>query len=629
MISINKRGEKFTMKQTIKKIVSLLVILCLSMSMLMLVACNQKPEGDDDGGDSSPSVQVTVDDIKFENRANYNAENIETAYMENSLYDVMYTPDTASKNMKGYLLGDVYNIVIEQAKMLIAQDPSLAQVKLDIFTFTRDTQGNWRNYNKAEVHPIMNKLLNYKVDSNEDFALTEAELKTYGNVKLFTLLRESVANTKIVYNNTTVSEGNAELTATLNKTLDSLFEALSVPMVKQTLEATVADFTKLVAGTATEQGEMFNKLYGSIKVGELAGMFTDVTTLPVEVTEMPLSNVKAWLDEVNEAGGFGVYFGNIISQFVMPMTMGDIMTGFGVKLPDNLAAYTVAEVVAELQAMVAPAQPAPTPAPTAEGEGTTDNTTETEEPQKSFLADLRAYLCGLTIPVSQDVTLQGEELVNFVEQLVGILTTKYEGATTLEQFDGMVKALNAFVTTNDTRMTQVVTALDASGMTISFDGVTMLKPSEAFTVVKDFLSQGETYQTYMNMLANTTVEQYLTANNVAVSVTGVKKVDDFVNKYKAMTLADFINNMSTFQAELTTLENSLTLNDQMILSGYGYLAENKAVKTFMATYGDMTQAEINAKMTTEQGFAEAYTEAMMTLYKNLKVKDLVPQAPVA
>lgn len=599
------------MRNIMKKAVSLLVAMCLTMSMVLLVACNKKgnegntSSSEKTGNVTSSTPTPTINDIKLENRSGYNAQALLDGYLDSTLYDVSYGQKTSSDIVKGYLVGDVYNILIDAISNQLAATPNLEKLNVDILYFSRDTKGVWRNYSKAEVHPIINKLLNYKLDGSEELSFTESELKTYGDIKLYSLYRESLSKTKVMVDGVTVSDGNKALTNMINQIFDELLAVAIVPVVSETLNATVSEMSTLLAGSREEKSAMLEKIYGGVKLGDVAVLFGK--DLSAELYDLPLTAI---VDEISLMAqmGFDAYFAPKM-EAIGQTTMGAIMSNFGIALPENLASYTLCEVLAEIEAMNHPIL---------DNEDTTNE--EIEQSATGFFVELREYVASSDICVSKDgtVILGGEEFMGYVMYAMEIISASIDPeSTTAQNIETVVAALNEFVAANDERFSAIVAAMEADGAVISIDETTTMLPSEAYVALKDFLTKGEAYQEMMYYLSDVSLEEYLELNGVSIQSIGVDKVDDFVNKYKAMSIAELMD--SGFVEEYMELQASLTLSEKAVLSGYATLMEtNNAVSAFMAKYGALTEAELAIVKEDAE-----YLEDLITLYKGITLRELL------
>ena len=290
------------MKRFTRIFVSLMLAIIMSTSLFMISACTEElPDmsgsagtsasasvsgggnsggtqpGDNSGSGNSGSVNGGGDEqpqpgeaYQAEDRAAYTMQNMESVYMNASLYDVMTASQTdagVASLLTGYRLGDLYNSAIDMMAAGAEDGGSFSPDTLKAFKFTRGlNDGKWHNAYTADVHPLLNKILDYALDGSGELGFTEAELETYSNTSILYLVKWSLNNSEIMVNGVKTDVGNAKVKELVEQILDGLVAQLG-GMAGATLNAKLSDIDKMFGGDT--QGVL--NIYGALTMNELYG----------------------------------------------------------------------------------------------------------------------------------------------------------------------------------------------------------------------------------------------------------------------------------------------------------------------------------------------------------------------
>ena len=318
------------------KLLCLLLALVMTCSMGLLTACEENPQEDvgvtsEEETASSGNEQQAEAPYTFapEDRSAYTKEGASEVYLNASLYDLIVASDgdnSVLSLLKDYRMGDFFNIAMDElaktylSSMLGSQQSTAPAA----FKFMRGDDGNWYNNYTAAVHPVLNKLLNYKVDGSEQLKLTFAELKTYENTSVLYVLKKSLTNGVIIENGVEVDKSKNTTNSLINGLLDDVADR-SGGAIGALLNAPIPDLVDIIGGDKAA----IAKVFGPLTLKEVAG--EEIPELFGDITLNDLNALAAG------ESSFVDLFGNY--------TFGELAAAFGYELPESVAGVTVADAV--------------------------------------------------------------------------------------------------------------------------------------------------------------------------------------------------------------------------------------------------------------------------------------------
>lgn len=203
-------------------IVLLAVVVCFSFA---LSACNKgNPEVTDSNSESSSSQHEELN-VAVVDRSQYNSENLLSElknyqFASNSVRFEDYVLSVTEE----YKVGDVFNMLLDN------YDNNLG-ISTDFkkgFGFSLYEDGYWRtNFDKKKAHRLINGILDLNLDGKSKIQVSQQDLDTYNNTKLYTLLgySQSVKDT--------VASINPSLDALLNTSYGEIYGFVSGDRVAQ------------------------------------------------------------------------------------------------------------------------------------------------------------------------------------------------------------------------------------------------------------------------------------------------------------------------------------------------------------------------------------------------------------
>jgi|GEM_PF-3889147 len=465
------------MKKFYKKLISLLLVAIMSVSACLLAACSETPEDNsadntsisagesnsgsqaasnsgEQGGDTSSDTPEVIPEYRLdvEDRSDYTVENIGNVYLDASVYDVVKTIKTdgaigALSLLDGFKVGDLYNSLMT---MVAAQGETGLSFDPQFFLFKRGIDGNWYNFYDANIHPVLNKLLDYDLDGKGELGLTLAQLETYEDTTLLYLFKWSLTNSKVVIDGKEYDKGSDSVNRLIERMIDGIYKNAKDTVIGATLSATVANVAKMIQG----EKDGFVNTYGSMTLEQLTGR-----ELPAPYAQMTVAKVidlafarsaedvlavigeykvgdlaigaelPEGFDEMTIAELYGKYAalldenGNLSAQKIVEkygeLTLGELALGIGVyeQLPEYIANMSVADVYDFAQLLV--------------------QMSDEENGEEVFLAAFGKNTLGAL------VAMTGEQLPEELSALSEV---------TVEQAYNFVKSLTIFGETGDAAM---------------------------------------------------------------------------------------------------------------------------------------------------------------------------------
>ena len=261
------------MKRFSRIFVSLMLAIVMILSVGMLAACseeqannggNDTPTTSDNqgGGGNSTEPEPEPYVYKEEDRSEYSVMNAANAYLDASIYDLITTgasEDGILSYLNGYRFGDVYDIAVSAMMSNMAEGSDLPTESITALQFTRGTDGNWYNFYKSPVHPILNKFLNFELNGKGDLGLTLAELETYTDTSLVYLVKWSMTNS--------TTGGNETINRFVEQMIDGMVGQIGENAISATLNAKVSDLAMCFEGKT----EGFLNIYGKMTVAGFVG----------------------------------------------------------------------------------------------------------------------------------------------------------------------------------------------------------------------------------------------------------------------------------------------------------------------------------------------------------------------
>lgn len=335
------------MKRFSRIFVSLMLAIVMILSVGMLAACseeqannggNDTPTTSDNqgGGGNSTEPEPEPYVYKEEDRSEYSVMNAANAYLDASIYDLITTgasEDGILSYLNGYRFGDVYDIAVSAMMSNMAEGSDLPTESITALQFTRGTDGNWYNFYKSPVHPILNKFLNFELNGKGDLGLTLAELETYTDTSLVYLVKWSMTNS--------TTGGNETINSFVEQMIDGMVAQLDGNAIAATLNANVSDLAMLFEG----KSEGFLNIYGDMT---LAGLVASENVIPMPYANWTVRQYYAFFSDDEET---------ILDTFG-EFTLADLTAFMGYEVPEDSKFYEQysSMTVAEYYAMVKLAQ---------------------------------------------------------------------------------------------------------------------------------------------------------------------------------------------------------------------------------------------------------------------------------
>ena len=272
----------------LKSFSALLLTVCFASVLVLSVACNNKNNNADvsdsstvsssflngdsgKSGDSSGSgggnggnsgQQGGEEDLpKKVDRSDVNAGSIASEIMTMSIKDVVSFISGEDRS----LLDDLY--VGDLVNVMITSKDFGASANVDNITFDLYDNGEWKwRVGNKKLNPIINKILNYKLDGSEPLVLTKAELGNYGTTSLIGL---------------TDLKDNGVLYPVIQEQ----------PILNKILETKVSTVAGLFGDDNNERILALYDVVGDYTVGDVAELFGVDFELPEDVSQTLLSFV--------------------------------------------------------------------------------------------------------------------------------------------------------------------------------------------------------------------------------------------------------------------------------------------------------------------------------------------------
>ena len=268
------------MKRFFKTFISLLLVAVMSLSVGMLAACTEEPQpqptesstpdtsnGSNPGQSSGGGETAEADTVLTpENRADYSMMNAAAVIANTSVYDflmAMPAQNSVFSLLEGYRAGDFYDYAIDMLAMMAMSSEESFQMNFEVFKFTRNEDGNWHNSYGADVHPVLNALLNYQLDGSEELALTENDVTNFGNASVKYLLVWSLTNSEIVVGGKKQNVGDSTTNLVINNLINNIGQMH--PVINATLNAKLKDVAAIFSGDMTAA----MNIYGALTLGEM------------------------------------------------------------------------------------------------------------------------------------------------------------------------------------------------------------------------------------------------------------------------------------------------------------------------------------------------------------------------
>ena len=339
----------------LSKFLSVLLAVMMLCSVFLVTACEDEGQADTseettisasesagsssgEGGSSSSEEgqggsAFPVKAFKPEDRSRYTLENIAKTYREADVAEVVnyfVNGGEPAAVLADFRIGDVFDIAVD---LLAMQAKDSTPINFDLFKFVRGEDGGWyNNYYKASVHPVLNKILNYKLDGSEKINLTAAELKTYENTTIVYMLKKSMTNAVVYENGAKVDKTNKTLNATIERLLDTMFVQMNVELLNRVVKADIPTLVDCIEG----DNQAALKLFGDMTLSAIVG------------TEVP---APYGILTVNDL--YDVYVGNSakVVEKLGSYTFDELTFGYASKLSETFGEVTLSAFYTKIKAV--------------------------------------------------------------------------------------------------------------------------------------------------------------------------------------------------------------------------------------------------------------------------------------
>ncbi len=178
------------LKKFVNRLIGALLSCVLVFTALFAASCKNKNSVQSSTPTSSSQVESSSSAPNAEtptytlcDRSGYTIESLASAYDGYTFSDYLnaFSNGEIFENAEGFMLGDIFNSLVENINNVFPSGSNVGK----LIGYSYDSDGNWRNNSTGtKTHKIMNALLSFRLDESQPLAISDDDLKVYGDYKI-------------------------------------------------------------------------------------------------------------------------------------------------------------------------------------------------------------------------------------------------------------------------------------------------------------------------------------------------------------------------------------------------------------------------------------------------------------